>query len=180
MLFYLLPVSPSATSVDLQFPVNPEEVAVQADGQAQTFSVLELGEISLPRGRKATRYSWSGFLPGAGRAGQPFMAFWRPPLDLLWQLETWPGQKPATARTSPRLEGRRRSGHYRRATAACFLFMGALLSFTPAPNPLPMAPQPSGLADASLQRTCSGRLRLWRHGRRRSPVPARPPKLKPK
>jgi hypothetical protein len=92
MFFYLIEFLPNSTSVQLQFPVNPEEIAVQADGQSQTFTVLELGEISLPRGRKATRYSWSGFFPGAGRAGQPFMTFWRPPLDLVWQLETWHGQ----------------------------------------------------------------------------------------
>jgi len=89
MDFYLQDL---ATGRAVHFPVNPEEIRIQADTQSDTFRVLDLGEISLPRGRRATRYSWPGFLPGAARAGQPYMAFWRPPKDILFDLETWHGE----------------------------------------------------------------------------------------
>lgn len=87
MDFYLFDVNPGGRSV--RFPVAPEELTVTADAKTQTFDVLALGEITLPRGRTATRYSWSGFLPGQARMGQPWMAHWRPPRDVLRDLELW-------------------------------------------------------------------------------------------
>ncbi len=91
MDFYLFEMRSDGRSV--HFPVNPEEFQVQADGVSQTYNVLTLGEISIPRGRRPSRYSWSGFLPGIGRRGHPALRadIWRLPKDIIADLEAWQG-----------------------------------------------------------------------------------------
>ena len=48
----------------LAFAMLPEEITVQANTQFQTYNVIDIGEIKIPRGEKLTGFSWSGMLPG--------------------------------------------------------------------------------------------------------------------
>lgn len=73
----------------IRFPMNPTTVDVGREPTVETFTVLSLGQISLPRGRNPHTFSWSGILPGAGRKGQPFVKAWQEPLTIDKQLLKW-------------------------------------------------------------------------------------------
>jgi len=73
----------------LHFPINPERITCQTGNRIQTFDVIELGEISLPRGRAPTSFSFEGFFPGEARKDLPMVKEWRPPKELVGQLSAW-------------------------------------------------------------------------------------------
>ncbi len=85
MDFYL--TAPSGAR--LHFPVNPERVTAQTGARMQTFDILELGELRLPRGKEPARISWDGLFPGAARAALPFVRSWRPPQELVAELQAF-------------------------------------------------------------------------------------------
>lgn len=73
----------------LHFPVNPERITCNTGNRILTFDVIALGEISLPRGRVPTRFSFEGFFPGEARKDLPMVKGWRPPKELVGQLSAW-------------------------------------------------------------------------------------------
>lgn len=85
MDFYLS----SADGRRLQFPLPPERISIQTDARLQSFAVIELGELALPRGQQPARISWEGRFPGAPRQGLPFVANWRSPQELIADLGAW-------------------------------------------------------------------------------------------
>ena len=78
MDFYL--TAPDGSRIHL--PVNPERITCQTGNRIQTFDVIALGEISLPRGRVPTRFSFEGFFPGEARRNDPMVKSWRSPKEL--------------------------------------------------------------------------------------------------
>ncbi len=78
MDFYL--TAPDGSRI--HFPVNPERITCQTGNRIQTFDVIELGDISLPRGRVPTRFSFEGFFPGEARRNDPMVKSWRSPKEL--------------------------------------------------------------------------------------------------
>ena len=85
MDFYL--TGPDGSRIHL--PVNPERITCQTGNRIQTFNVIELGEISLPRGRVPTRFSFEGFFPGEVRKNSPMVKGWGSPKDIVEQLTAW-------------------------------------------------------------------------------------------
>lgn len=85
MDFYL--TAPDGNRV--HFPVNPERITCQTGNRILTFDVIELGEISLPRGRMPTRFSFEGFFPGEARRNDPMVKSWRSPKELAGILSLW-------------------------------------------------------------------------------------------
>lgn len=85
MDFYL--TGPDGSRIHL--PVNPERITCQTGNRIQAFSVIELGDISLPRGRVPTRFSFEGFFPGEARRNDPMVKSWRSPKDIVEQLTAW-------------------------------------------------------------------------------------------
>ncbi len=73
----------------LHFPVNPERITCQTGNRILTFDVISLGEISLPRGRVPTRFSFEGFFPGEARKNDPMVKSWRSPKELAGILSLW-------------------------------------------------------------------------------------------
>ena len=73
----------------LHFPINPEKIICNTGNRILTFDVIALGEISLPRGRVPTRFSFEGFFPGEARKDLPMVKEWRPPKELVGQLSAW-------------------------------------------------------------------------------------------
>ena len=73
----------------LHFPINPERITCQTGNRILTFDVIELGEISLPRGRMPTRFSFEGFFPGESRRNDPMVKSWRSPKELAGILSLW-------------------------------------------------------------------------------------------
>lgn len=85
MEFYL--TAPDGSRIHL--PVNPERITCQTGNRIQTFDVIELGDISLPRGRVPTRFSFEGFFPGEARKNSLMVKSWRSPKDIVEQLTAW-------------------------------------------------------------------------------------------
>lgn len=46
-----------------RIPVNPSELTITLDGNNDTYNVIGIGEIVIPRDRLLRRVSWSSFLP---------------------------------------------------------------------------------------------------------------------
>jgi len=85
MDFYL--TAPDGSRI--HFPINPEKITCNTGNKILTFDVISLGEISLPRGRVPTRFSFEGFFPGEARKDLPMVKEWRPPKELVGQLSAW-------------------------------------------------------------------------------------------
>jgi hypothetical protein len=73
----------------IHFPINPEQVTAQTGAKLQTFEVIALGDISLPRGYVPTRFIWDSILPGELRKDAAYIKDWRSPKELLGILSGW-------------------------------------------------------------------------------------------
>jgi len=73
----------------IHFPVNPERITCTTGNRTVSFDVISLGEISLPRGRVPTRFSFEGFFPGEARRNDPKVKSWRSPKELAGILSLW-------------------------------------------------------------------------------------------
>ena len=73
----------------LHFPVNPERITCQTGNRIQTFDVIELGDISMPRGRMPIRFSFEGFFPGEARKDDPMVKSGQSPKELVDILSLW-------------------------------------------------------------------------------------------
>jgi len=73
----------------IHFPVNPERITCNTGNRILTFDVISSGEISLPRGRVPTRFSFEGFFPGEARRNDPMVKSWRSPKELAGILSLW-------------------------------------------------------------------------------------------
>lgn len=71
------------------FPINPEKITCSTGNRMLAFDVIEPGEISLPKGRVPTRFSFEGFFPGEARKDDTIVKSWRAPKNLIEQLSTW-------------------------------------------------------------------------------------------
>ena len=85
MDFYLM--APDGSRI--HFPINPEKITCNTGNKILTFDVISLGEISLPRGRVPTRFSFEGFFPGEARRNDPMVKSWRSPKELAGILSLW-------------------------------------------------------------------------------------------
>ncbi len=72
----------------IHFPINPERITAQTGAKLQTFEVIALGDIALPRGHIPTRFTWGSVLPGELRRAA-YVKDWRSPKDLLGTLSGW-------------------------------------------------------------------------------------------
>jgi len=70
-------------------PVNPEKITAQTEGKMQTFEVIELGDIALPRGIIPARISWESFFPGQAREGAVYVKSWQDPKVLVGLISLW-------------------------------------------------------------------------------------------
>ncbi|GAW27995.1 peptidoglycan-binding protein LysM, partial [Carboxydocella sp. ULO1] len=85
MEFYL--TAPDGSRIHL--PVTPEKITVQTESKMETFEVISLGKIDIPRGRVSMRISWEGFFPGEARKNSPFVIDWRPPKEMVEIISRW-------------------------------------------------------------------------------------------
>ena len=72
----------------MQFPMLPEKINVHAGSLFQNYTILVVGDISLPSGEELTGFSWDGILPGEARKNAPYIAEWRRPQEIqnLWSV----------------------------------------------------------------------------------------------
>jgi len=83
--FYL--TAPDGNRIHL--PVNPERITVQAESKTQTFEVINLGNIELPKGIIPMRIVWESFFPGIARRSSFFVKSWQDPKALANTILTW-------------------------------------------------------------------------------------------
>jgi len=70
-------------------PVNPEKITAQTESKMQTFEVICLGDIALPRGITPARLSWESFFPGEARRDAVFVKSWQDPKTLVGLISLW-------------------------------------------------------------------------------------------
>ena len=51
----------------------PEKVKRKASTKFQSYDIINIGEVKLPRGTKLLTFSWDGTFPGAGRKSYGFI-----------------------------------------------------------------------------------------------------------
>lgn len=73
----------------LRFPMAPERVTAETGARTQTYELLELGELEVPRGQKVARITWEGRFPGEPRRNASYVHAWRHPIELIDQLVEW-------------------------------------------------------------------------------------------
>lgn len=79
-----------ATGAEVMFPTVPSDgVSVEAGTTKLTVKLEDLGDVSVPDGRAPTRYSWSSTFFGPAREAEPFVQGYRPPSDLVAQIDNW-------------------------------------------------------------------------------------------
>jgi hypothetical protein len=85
------PLNPVIESV--LFTPTPPTVDVGDDAHVQTYPIQAIGTVGFPKGRSPWKLSFQAFLPGGARYGGVFAPVerWRPPPDLVYQLEAWQG-----------------------------------------------------------------------------------------
>ena len=62
----------------------PEKVKRKASTKFQSYDIINIGEVKLPRGTKLLTFSWDGTFPGSGRKSYGFIKshFWMEPKEL--------------------------------------------------------------------------------------------------
>lgn len=91
MNFYLETIE--ETSTRLNFPIVPDQLNVSSGANTISLNVINSGEAKIPRGEKATGYSWDGFLPGDSMKNAAFINAdansWQSVPDIVGLLEDW-------------------------------------------------------------------------------------------
>lgn len=70
------------TNDKLRFPMLPTEINVKKSNQFENYTILNIGEVSIPNGTALNEFSWSGILPGEQRKGQPYIRKWKEPAKI--------------------------------------------------------------------------------------------------
>jgi hypothetical protein len=92
------PDDPSGV-VALILPSNPTEFNVTSAPSFTSVSIDGIGEVKLPNGRASTTYAWNSVFYGPARAVlSPLISNWRPPIDIVAQVDNWVDQQVRTRR----------------------------------------------------------------------------------
>lgn len=84
----------------LILPSNPEEFSVSSSPSFTTVNIDGIGEVRLPNGRSSTTYSWDSVFYGPARVAlTPLVSNWRPPVDIVAQIDNWVDQQVRQKRT---------------------------------------------------------------------------------
>ncbi|MCL6597935.1 MAG: LysM peptidoglycan-binding domain-containing protein [Alicyclobacillus macrosporangiidus] len=73
----------------LHFPMNPDSIQVTDAAHMESYNVLLVGGVQIPRGNEVSSVAWDGLFPGPGRQGQPFVKDWQDPKALVNTLLRW-------------------------------------------------------------------------------------------
>lgn len=91
MDIYLKPKSGTGNDW-FRFPLMPDSISVGTGANVLTFTVINLGEVRIPKGNQLTNYSWSGILPGEHMKDASFVFDWQPPATIIQRLKEWQSQ----------------------------------------------------------------------------------------
>lgn len=79
------------TDEEVQLCMTPEKISIKTETSFRTYNIVEKGEVSLPKGERLSRISWSGLLPGAGMLMYPFITHkvWEDPQEIIKVFKRW-------------------------------------------------------------------------------------------
>lgn len=86
MNFYL---EVKSTGRRLYFPIIPDKVNITSGANTVPINIIKSGENKIPRGVKATGYTWTSTLPGKSMKGQSFVIDWQAPKTIIALIEEW-------------------------------------------------------------------------------------------
>ena len=86
--FYLTNID---NSEEIQLCLPPYKISIKTGANFRNYSVVELGEIKIPKGTRLENISWSGILPGAHILHYPFCIreAWDLPNEIAITLHRW-------------------------------------------------------------------------------------------
>lgn len=75
----------------LALSMLPEMVKIKTSGKFQTYDIINIGEIKIPKGEKLTAISWDAIMPGRSRMTASYVKtqHWQPPNMLISTLNGW-------------------------------------------------------------------------------------------
>lgn len=75
----------------LSFPILPDRVSVKTGAISQSFQIINIGEVKIPRGTSLTGYSWNGTFPSEDAQAMVagFGRQWHKPDTLVEQIKRW-------------------------------------------------------------------------------------------
>jgi len=79
------------TGARMALSMLPEKTRNKGYAKFQTYDIINVGEVKLPKGTELLTFSWSGTLPGESRKGASFIKtrHWRDPSEILNLWERW-------------------------------------------------------------------------------------------
>lgn len=72
-----------------RFPLMPDKISISTAASVVTLTVINVGEIRIPRGNQLTSYAWQGTLPGEHMSDASFVFDWQPPQTIIQRLREW-------------------------------------------------------------------------------------------
>lgn len=74
---------------DFAFPSLPEEVKVTYATKYQSYSIISLGDVKIPRGTEVDTITWNGTFYGKSRKNLKFLKKWVSPKTCISTLKQW-------------------------------------------------------------------------------------------
>lgn len=73
----------------LTLPIMPQEVEYSSSTRFQEYEILDLGKVSLPRGRNLSSLKWEGLFPAASRNELKLFENIEDPKNYVKKIESW-------------------------------------------------------------------------------------------
>lgn len=73
----------------LTLPVMPQEVEYSSSSRFQEYEILDLGKVSLPRGRNLSSLKWEGLFPAYSRKEMTLFEGIEDPKNYVKKIESW-------------------------------------------------------------------------------------------
>lgn len=84
-------ITEKETGARIALSMLPEKLNCNGSTKFQTYDIINMGEVKLPRGTNLLSFSWSGTFPGSSRKTHSFVKsqHWKPPKELVNLFEQW-------------------------------------------------------------------------------------------
>lgn len=82
-------IKPTGGGKRIRIPMLPEKISMKIEGKTQSYDVISLGKVKIPKGKDLHVISWSAKFPASQRKGASYMHGWKSPKKLQSQMDTW-------------------------------------------------------------------------------------------
>lgn len=84
-------ITEKETGTRIALAMLPEKVKHKGSAKFQSYDIINVGEVKLPRGTKLLSFSWSGTFPGESRKSASFIKahHWKAPKEMESIFERW-------------------------------------------------------------------------------------------